>query len=152
MAGGIAFRGHRHPLPLGLRAQQQRPALADRVRARLEARRRSTLAAGLERVVVKAERRPSASSAALPIDRPEVLHARPLLLQLSERLRVPEAVDPRGLAMVGRLLTDGASPILSPGWRMEQVAPGTLERQARDALAALDGELADLSHREPQRG
>ena len=153
MAGGIAFRGHRRHSPsLTLPVPQRRPALGDRVRERLEARRRRTVAAGLERVVARAGRRSPGSSAALPIDRGEVLRARPWLLQLSERLREPGAVNPRGLAMVNRLLTDGASPILSPGWRTKQLAPGTLERQARGALAALDGEPADLPDGDRPRG
>ncbi len=144
MAGGIAFRGHRHSPPLALPTRQRRPTLSQRLRELLAVRRRRTLAAGLERLVAKAKRRPSGSSAALPIDRGEVLRASPLLLQLSERLRGSHAVNPRGVAMVDRLLTDGASPILSPGWRTAPLSPGTLERQARAALAALDGRTDDL--------
>ena len=119
-------------------------ALTQRARWLLGARRRRALARSLERDIEMAERFSSSKSAVIPVNRAEIQRARPLLLQILARLKEPEAVSARGVAMVRLLLTDAASPIFSPGWSTAPAAPGALERQAGAVLAAFDGCGADL--------
>lgn len=114
-------------------------------------RLRRSLASGLTRHVELAERYPAHKSAALPTSRGEVIRAQPLLLQLVARLREPGEVSPRGVAIVKRMLTDGASPMFSPGWRTATTAPGALEREARVALAVFDGREIGPPPCDPQR-
>jgi hypothetical protein len=121
----------------------QTPALSLRARQLQSTRHRLALAKGLERIVEATERRSSDRNATLPIDRDQVIRARRPLLQLAERLRGPDVVDPRGVAMVGRLLTDEASPIYSPAWSRADAPPGALESHARGALAALEDRTTD---------
>jgi hypothetical protein len=47
--------------------------------------------------------------------RAAVREARPLLLMLPATLRGREPVDPRGVAALTNLLTDGASPVYTHG-------------------------------------
>ena len=118
-------------------------ALSQRARWLQGARRRRALARSLERDIEMAERATPAAAAALPVNRDEVVRARPLLFEILERLREPEAVSARGVALVRLLLTDAASPIFSPGWSTAPARPGALERQARVVLAAFDRPGAD---------
>jgi len=71
-------------------------------------------------------------TAAIPPDRREVLAARVVIVVLDRRLRSAEPVDPRGIALLQTLLTDGASALYLPG------APGALGSQLRAAAAALE--------------
>lgn len=121
----------------------QTPVLSLRARQLQSMRLRRSLANGLARDVEMTEGR-SRDSAALPINREEVIRARPLLLRLVERLREPGVASPRGVAMVRRLLTDGSSPIFSPGWSGAKTAPRALERQARTILSIFDDRTSDL--------
>jgi hypothetical protein len=110
--------------------------LALRARQLSAVRMRRSLAKGIERVIAQAER--YSESAALPINREEVVRSSPLLLRLAARLRAPENVSPCGIAIVRLLLTEDTSPIMSPGWSRATAAPGALEEKARVSLAALD--------------
>lgn len=136
MAGGIAFGGSRHTVPAAPNANAEWARLS-------AARRRRALAKTLERDIEMAERRVSPGSIAIPVDREQVKRARPLLLQILERLKDAREVSPHGVAMVRLLLTDAASPVFSPGWSTAKSTPGELESRARDAIAALDGRTGE---------
>lgn len=125
-------------------APGQTPALALRARQLQSMRLRRSLANGLQRDVEMTEGRRARDSAALPVNREEVIRARRLLLRIVERLRDPGAVSPRGVATVRWLLSDGASPIFSPGWSTTKSAPGALESQARTILSIFDDRTSDF--------
>jgi hypothetical protein len=109
--------------------------LALRERQLVGARERRRLAGAVERVLAEADRRP-AFSAAVPIDREAVEVARPALTQLALALRSGEPVDPRGVALTLRLLTDAYSPLyLPPGGRPTD--PDALCRGVRHVLDTL---------------
>jgi hypothetical protein len=100
---------------------------------RLTGRRyRMRMAAGLERAVRDAKTVPHGLSAAVSPDRREVIAARTVIATLDRRLRAPEPVSPRGVAMLESLLTDGTSPLYRP------TEPGALGSQLRAAAAALE--------------
>jgi hypothetical protein len=85
---------------LGLRAAQ----LAT------ETHRRS-LASSLRLVVDKATRPPGGLGSMVPIDREAVGAWREAISGLADRLERPGPVDPRGVARVAVLLSDGAGPL-----------------------------------------
>ena len=93
------------------------PIYAARCRRLGGEKSRRLLARSLERLVEEADaspRRPSLSSVVRP-SRTRVHEARPQLLMLASRLRADAAVDPRGVAAVRVLLTDGAGPVYTHG-------------------------------------
>jgi len=118
------------------------PALSSRARQLQGARHRRGLANGLQRLVRLAERH-AARGVTTPVNKDEVLAARAALLELVERLRAPGPVEPRGVAMVRRLLGENGSPIYSPDWTNAKSASGELERRTQAALAALEGRPTD---------
>jgi hypothetical protein len=71
-------------------------------------------------------------AAAAPLDRGAVLAARPVIEALERRLRGPEPVAARGVAMVRELLTEPTSPL----YRSND--PGSLGIRLRAAAAALE--------------
>src|SRR5262245_22409125 len=86
--------------------------------------------------VVEAAQRPLRPSAAVPIDRKAIAIAGPALADLAGALRSDGPVEPRGVALTLRLLTDACSPVyLPPG------NPDTdreeLRREVRRAIVAL---------------
>jgi hypothetical protein len=83
-------------------------------RAHRLARSRQSIAAGIEGVVVEADAPPSGSSAAVPVQREQVLAARSELLRLAAALRNGHEPDVRAVAMASVLLTDGAGPVFAP--------------------------------------
>jgi hypothetical protein len=91
------------------------PVLAARARQLTGKRNRRSLARCLERLVEQAEEPPPAFSAAVHPSRPCVQEARPLLLTVAARLRAGEPVDPRGVAALRNLLTDGTSSVYTCG-------------------------------------
>jgi hypothetical protein len=106
---------------------------AERLLAR---ERRQQLALGLERLIAAAEQPRPALSAAIPPQRRQVREARETLSAIIRALRSADPVAAQGVAMVVRLLADGAGPAYSP-------APeGALAELAEDAL----GTLAATSH------
>ena len=71
-------------------------------------------------------------TAAVRPHRREVLAARTVIEALERRLRAPEPVSARGMAILGGLLTEGTSPLYRPD------EPGALGSQLRAAAAALE--------------
>jgi hypothetical protein len=114
---------------LGLRARLR----AEREARMVSARSRRRLAEGLERSVVRAERRRPAFTAVVPVCAQAKDDAREALLDLAERLRAPRPVDADGMRLARALLVDGSGPLYVPA------APGALRRAAVRALEALDG-------------
>jgi hypothetical protein len=71
-------------------------------------------------------------SAAVGPNRRELLAARTVLGALERRLRAPEPVAARGVALLYTLLTDASSALYRPG------EPGALGSELRAAAAALE--------------
>jgi hypothetical protein len=101
---------------------------AQRITAR---HRRTRLAQGLARVIRDAQDTTPAFSAAVRPHRQEVLAARTVLATIDHRLRAPEPVTARGVALIQALLTEGTSPLYVPSH------PGALASQLRTAATAL---------------
>jgi hypothetical protein len=72
---------------------------------------RATAATGLEGVVATIQKPRTPFSAAVPVRRAAVGGARHELMALAGDLRHMERVQPRGVAMAGRLITDPCSPL-----------------------------------------
>jgi len=68
------------------------------------------------------------------IDRRAALDAEAAIMEMIERLGGPSPVQPQGMALLTRILTnaDGSSPLYNAS------EPGTLRRMVRSATAALD--------------
>jgi hypothetical protein len=102
-------------------AHAGRPPLGVRVRAMLARRDRLQLADGLELMVVHAVRPAGAMSARLtsrvPVVASQVLDAREVLEDIERMLRSETPLDPRGVALVRRLLVDGNGPAYVGGRR-----------------------------------
>ena len=108
------------------------PALALRARRLIRPRNRQRLAASLEHLVDDAAGDPgSYVSSAVPFQRDQVAVARGTLLSLAGALRDIDPVDPRGVAMTLRLITDPTSPLYV------QTATGALQLRAHAALRRL---------------
>jgi hypothetical protein len=87
------------------------PEIALRAVQIISGRHRRMLAAGLDRILAEADgRSPRRSSAIQPIAR-DVRAARAALIELSFALREDAAVEPAGVALTQRLMTDGAGPL-----------------------------------------
>jgi hypothetical protein len=91
---------------------QRDPALERRGERVCARRNREKVAAALEAVVVRAERGGGLSSAA-PLHSDDVLGARTPLLDLARRLRSDSRVDPQGVLLTRKLLSDPASALNS---------------------------------------
>jgi hypothetical protein len=87
------------------------PALARRAAILLTQRTRRRLAGGLEKAVLESEEPRPRRSAAVPVEREAVLHARDELLLLAAAVRSAPDPEPRGIAAVSLLLSDVAGPI-----------------------------------------
>jgi hypothetical protein len=114
-----------------------------------EGRRR--LSRRLEEVLAAPLARPAASSA-VPVDRDAVEIAKPVMRELILRLRSPNPVEARGVALGWRLLTDPVSPIyLQDGGSTPDA--GRLRYQSLATLRALQppagvsGGVSDESRR-----
>ena len=105
--------------------------LAVRAQRITSRRGRVRVADGLARAIRDA-RATAGFSAAVRPDRREVLAARTVLATLDRRLRAPEPVTARGVALLLVLLTDGESPLYQRGER------GALGSRLRAAAAALE--------------
>jgi hypothetical protein len=95
-------------------------------------RRRANLADGLAGVMRSASDSRARFTAAVPLDRGAVLAALPVIEALERRLRGPEPVAARGVAMLGELLTEPSSPL----YRSND--PDSLGSRLRAATAALE--------------
>lgn len=91
------------------------PALARRARQLTSRRTRAGLAASIRNLLDAAEERPRGFTSAVPIQRGRILGERQLLLQLAADLESEDELRPRGIALVERLLIDGASPVYVNG-------------------------------------
>jgi hypothetical protein len=107
------------------------PTLRSRQATITRARRR--YAASLEHAVGRAGATRPVLSAAVPVSPEAAGQARGALLDLAERLRQPRSVHHDGLALVRRLLCDGAGPLYYG-------APGELRQAAITALQALEAD------------
>ena len=105
--------------------------LALRAQQLLSPKVRLELAHDLCRIIEEAEGPPKPFSSAVPVQREPVLHARECLVELADDLAFGSEINARGVAVVERLLRDGASPLYAPP------AYDTLERAVRHARAAL---------------
>jgi hypothetical protein len=114
---------------------QESMLLALRARRITSRRGRGRVGDGLARAMRDARATRVGFSAAVGPDRRELLAARTVLGALERRLRGPEPVGARGVALLYVLLSDGSSPLYRPGER------GALGSALRAAAAAL--ELAD---------
>jgi hypothetical protein len=72
---------------------------------------RARAATGLENVVATIDKPPTPFSAAVPVRRRPLRGARHELMALAGDLRHMPAVNPRGVAMAGLLITDPCSPL-----------------------------------------
>jgi hypothetical protein len=115
-------------------APARSPALAARARVITHRRSRLQIADGLARARRSARERTAGFSAAVKPHADEIIAARVVLGALDRRLRAAEPVTARGMAMLRRLLTDGASALYAPRAR------GALGSELRAIAAALEPE------------
>jgi hypothetical protein len=94
---------------------------------------RSAIARSLERLVTLAQS-PSCRLDPVPVSRQQVREARELMQWVAGRLRAPAPVNPRGMAILCDLLTDGSSPCYS------RAAPGALTKVLESAVRGLEVE------------
>ncbi len=102
---------------------------------------RRQLARGLEAAVAAAER-PREIGSRVPVATRAVRYARPVLVDLAQRLRDDTPIAPQGLAGVRTLLTDGEGPLYRGG---EDVSD--LRSAALNALHALDAPATGATSR-----
>jgi hypothetical protein len=126
------LRAHRidHELAAGA-APDADVAHVLRAAALIAPSQRSMLARSLRRIVRDARESPAGLTVRAPVTRRAALAAAEDLDALARRLVSPEPVDVRGVAQVGRLLTDVGSPLYSG-------PAGELQGVARRALASLE--------------
>jgi hypothetical protein len=100
-------------------------------------RHRSMLARSLRALIAEAHRPRMIHPRAI-IDRRAALDAEAAIMEMIERLGSPSPVQPQGVALLTRILTnaDGSSPLYNAS------EPGTLRRTIRGATAALDAQPA----------
>jgi hypothetical protein len=91
------------------------PDLARRARQLTSRRTRATLAASIRDLLDAAEEPPRVFSSPVPIQRHEILRERQMLLQVAAALDSEDELEPRGIALVDRLLIDGGSPVYMNG-------------------------------------
>jgi hypothetical protein len=111
---------------------QTSTVLALRARKLTGPRGRKLVADGLAGALRRAKEDSPRISAAMRPDARELLDARTVLAALDRRLRGSEAVTAQGVAMLGGLLTDAASPLYRLSGR------GELASRLRAAAAALE--------------
>lgn len=109
------------------------PALAFRAAQLTSDRKRERISATIARVLAEAERSPSGWSAAVPVNREELAESRSLLIQIEATLQSEQPVYCQGMAMLQRLLTDGASPLYG------RSSKGALNDELERVIAALQG-------------
>lgn len=107
------------------------PELARRARQLTSRRFRAGLAEGIRHLVGTAEEPRLGYGSSVPLQRRDILRERDLLLVLAADLLSEDELSPRGIALVERLLTDGASPVYTP------CPEGSLHNTLTHARAAL---------------
>lgn len=75
---------------------------------------REQLATALDQIIIEAEQPRRSAGSAVTVCREEVEVARDEIKCLASRLRDSRPVDPRGVAAIRQLVTDGASPLYVP--------------------------------------
>jgi hypothetical protein len=115
--------------------------LAERARFLTGAGSREHLARSLREVVSAAERPPRGNEI-VPLARVEVSASAYELRALASRLQAPAPVDPRGVAEVRLLLTDGSGPLYN---RRAETPLGVAAVAARRALAPVEWASAPVS-------
>jgi hypothetical protein len=137
----------RTPLLLGMRVRLRRlaldralaggeraeasPLLALRAAQLTRPRQVAIVAGRIDGILRDADHPHPGFSARVPVQREQVVAARPFVANLAERLREAEHPDAAGVARARLLVTDGASPFYAP------CEPGTLARLAWRAADAL---------------
>jgi hypothetical protein len=111
-----------------------RPALALRATQLLDLKNRRRLAASLERLIDDFDSHSPQLSAAVPFQRDQVAEARAVLPWLAYELRTAENIQPRGVAMVDKLMRDTTGPLYVRGPR------GALRCRAQEAYDCLVGD------------
>jgi hypothetical protein len=106
------------------------PALERRGEKVCARRNRDKLAAAVEAAIVRAERGGGSLTSSVPVGSDGVLGARTQLHDLARRLRSDAEVDPQGVLLVRRLLSDPASAL--------NARTGDLAGVVRRVSAALD--------------
>jgi hypothetical protein len=109
------------------------PKLALRAAQLTSERNRRTLADSFDRVISIAEGPEPRRNASPRLARRDIVSCRATLLDLARALREYDDVNPRGVALAQRLITDGNGPLYSRAGKDE------LWRAAHHANAALDG-------------
>ena len=108
------------------------PALALRARQLATRREAEHVAGRLEAILHELDRPPArALTARAPLQRAQIVAARPFVANLVQRLRDVEHPHAAGIARARQLIVDGASPLYSPSH------PGALARLAWRAADAL---------------
>jgi hypothetical protein len=116
------------------------PELALRALRICSQRRRERLARTLERVMSDARQPPPLMRAQVPLRRRAILECMEDLQALVGRLRDGHAVDPQGVVLIERLLTDGGGPLYHDRSHPLRYTV----RSARLALDPLGLEASDL--------
>jgi hypothetical protein len=114
----VKARLHRHHLDTELAAgvdPNVDPAHRERAEELLADKSRRRLAGALERLLGEADSGPSIFSPKIPIAKEAVRDCRLEIETLVERLDSPAFISAQGVAKLGLMLSDGASPIYSPG-------------------------------------
>ncbi len=115
--------------------------LVARLARRHELRVRRSFAESLERAVDIVDEPLHRGGAAVPIDRPAVAEAAPLLLRVAGRLRATGPLPADAMRLARSLVTDGAGPLYSRSGHRSEYPPGTLAGLARAILAACGGRV-----------
>jgi hypothetical protein len=113
-------------------ARHQSAELALRARRLTTRRRRRALADSLDEAILTADGRGPRLVSIRPLAR-QVHAARPALRELADALRAEEEVEPAGVLLARRMLTDGAGPLY------HECGDDVLRRAAEQATAALQG-------------
>jgi hypothetical protein len=115
--------------------------LAERARFLTGARTRERLARSLREIVGAADEPPRLAGS-VPLARAEVRAAAYELRLLATRLQAPAPVDPRGVAQVRLLLTDGSGPLYN---RRSETPLDVAAAAARGALAPAESASVPVS-------
>jgi hypothetical protein len=107
------------------------PELRRRARQLTSRRCRAGLAQGIRNLIEEAEADRRGYTAAVPLQRFEIMREREFLLQLADDLASDDELNARGIALVDALLTDGTSPVYTSS------PEGKLHRALIHARAAL---------------
>jgi hypothetical protein len=109
-------------------------ALTVRAAQLIAPRNRERLARVLRRLANECDSKPTGFSAAVPVAYDQVAQARETLLFVADVLHFADGVQPRGVAMLTRLLFDGGSVLYMALPNEERQAHGVLQLQLHTIL------------------